>query len=264
MAERYEHMVEGPMTGSNGEFAVMDAVTPSLSAYVPEHIRTGLPSGYGDGTFSADSGYDRIGDARFTEAKFSGDKYFVPTNVSDKDGPKADDILMNITQENYRDYLEYYMPKEIELINKAKTDTSIIDSAVANANQAGVLAQGISNRTQSRYGTALTAAQRQQTDLATQRGLTLGGIQQVSNARVAQKDSNRALMSDLINIGQNLNKSSMQQLGVAAKNQIDRENAQEMIEYQHKMNMMSMGVSLIAGGLPGMGGGQGGGGFFSF
>ena len=73
-----------------------------------------------------------------------------------------------------------------------------------------------------------------------QRGTTLGGIQGVNDARVAQKDANRALMADLIDIGQGVNRSSLSSLGNAAQAAAQRESAYKNARAQHKAQTYSM------------------------
>jgi hypothetical protein len=54
---------------------------------------------------------------------------------------------------------------------------------------------------------------------------TLGGIQAVNDARIAQKEANTSLLSDLINIGQGVNRASQSQLGSAAADANSRQQA---------------------------------------
>lgn len=131
----------------------------------------------------------------------------------------------NITRQEYMDYVNNYRDFEEQLIDQAQNDTSLIDQARDDAGVAQGLALGISNRNESRYGAALTPAQRQQQDVRLQRANTLGGVQSVNDARIAQREANTALLSDLINIGQGVNRASQNQLGSAAADANQRENA---------------------------------------
>jgi hypothetical protein len=56
-------------------------------------------------------------------------------------------------------------------------------------------------------------------------GNTLGGIQAVSDAKIAQRESNTQLLSDLINIGQDNNRASQRQLAQSAANKTQLDNA---------------------------------------
>lgn len=137
----------------------------------------------------------------------------------------ADRALAQMTQIDYQRYLDVYRPKELELIEKSKTDTSLIDQAKSDLETTNPLMQGVADRTASRYGATLTPMQQKQQKLTLDRGNLLGGIQGISDARIAQQDQNRALMGDLINIGQDVNRSSLGQMQTAATNEVNRKNA---------------------------------------
>jgi FlaG/FlaF family flagellin (archaellin) len=136
-----------------------------------------------------------------------------------------DQAYANITRQEYLDYIKNYRGFEENLLNKAQTDTSLIDQARQDVGTAQGLAGGIASRTASRYGAALTPAQIQQQQLMLQRANTLGGVQSVNDARIAQREANTGLLSDLINIGQGVNRSSQSQLGSAAGDAVSRQNA---------------------------------------
>ena len=140
--------------------------------------------------------------------------------VSDPEQAYAD-----MTRQEYLDYIPNYRGFEEQLIQKAQTDTSLIDQARQDVGVAQGLTAGIAERNAQRYGAALTPAQRQQQSLQLQRANTLGGIQSINDARLAQREANTALLSDLINIGQGVNRSSQQQLGSAAADATQRKNA---------------------------------------
>ena len=131
----------------------------------------------------------------------------------------------NITRQEYMDYINNYRGFEEQLLEKAQTDTSLIDQAREDVQVAQGLTAGIAERNAQRYGAALTPAQRQQQALTLQRANTLGGVQSVNDARLAQREANTQLLSDLINIGQGVNRSSQQQLGSAAADATQRKNA---------------------------------------
>ena len=122
----------------------------------------------------------------------------------------------NMTRQEYLDYIQNYRGFEEQLIQKAQTDTSLIDQAREDVQVAQGLTAGIADRNVQRYGAALTPAQRQQQELTLQRANTLGGVQSINDARLAQREANTTLLSDLINIGQGVNRSSQSQLGSAA------------------------------------------------
>jgi hypothetical protein len=145
-----------------------------------------------------------------------------------------------ITQAEYDNYTSNIKPIEMQLLEKAKTDTSLIDQAVEDRDNSNALMTGIADRNADRYGAALTPAQRQQQERQLEMGTTLAGVQGVNDARVAQKDANRALMTDLIDIGQGVNRSSLSSLGNAAAAAQRRESAFKSARAQHKAQTYSM------------------------
>jgi hypothetical protein len=163
------------------------------------------------------------------------------TSVSDPD--KAYEA---ITRGEYFDFVNNYGSFEDELIEKARTDTSLIDPAREDVTGASGLTKGIADRNASRYGAALTPAQLQQQGATLQRANTLGGIQAVGDARIAQREANTALMSDLINIGQGVNRASQNQLGSAAADATQRKNAFMQAQAQSKAQTYSTIGSLGA------------------
>lgn len=130
-----------------------------------------------------------------------------------------------ITRGEYLDYVQNFRDFENQLIQQAQTDTSLVDQARADAPMAAALTQGVASRNASRYGVNLTPAQLQQQQLGLQRANTLGSIQSVNDARIAQREANTRLMADLINIGQGVNRSSQQQLGTSAANYRNLQNS---------------------------------------
>ena len=164
----------------------------------------------------------------------------LPT-VSDPDKTYA-----NITRQEYLDYVNEYRDFEEQMINEATTDTSLIDSSRENAAIASGLAQGVSDRNAERYGGTLTPAQKQAQERALARGNTLGAIQSVNDARIAQSELNQGKLADLINIGQGVNRSSLSQMGSAAGNATQRKNAYDSAKAASKAQTMSTVGSLGA------------------
>ena len=152
----------------------------------------------------------------------------LPT-VSDPDATYA-----AITKREYEDFISKYSDFEEDLIEKATTDTSLIDQARLDAPMAAQLTQGIQERNISRYGGELTGAQANEMSRALERGSVLGGIQSVNDARIAQDEANTRLLSDLINIGQGVNRASQSQLGTSAQNATQLKNAYQQAKAQSK------------------------------
>jgi len=170
----------------------------------------------------------------------SGSTTSLPT-VTDPDATFA-----QITRDQYMNYIKNFRGFEEELLDKASSDTSIIDQAREDADMAAPLATGIAQRNQQRYGVDLTPAQLKEQQRGIQRSTTLGGIQSIQDARIAQREANTQLLGDLINIGQGLNRSSLQQMGDAAANATARNNAYRQAKAQHKANTFSTLGSLGA------------------
>lgn len=164
----------------------------------------------------------------------------LPT-VTDPEKAYAD-----MTRQQYLDFVNNYGGFEADLIDKAQNDTSLIDQAREDVSMTQGVAQGIADRNASRYGANITPAMRQQQQRTLQRQNTLGGINQINNAKYAQKQQNTALLGDLINIGQGLNRSSMDQLGGAAAQAANRNSAYEQAKAANKANTYSTLGSLGA------------------
>lgn len=156
--------------------------------------------------------------------------------------PAVDDpaeTYAQITRGEYNDFMTNYSQFEEDLLNRAMTDTSLIDQAREDSSMAGDISRGIAARNASRYGGRLTPAQLRATNRSIERGTALGAVQSLSNARIAQNEANTALMADLINIGQGLNRTSQTQLGNAAQDQKSREMAYDNAKAAHKAQTYS-------------------------
>jgi hypothetical protein len=145
-----------------------------------------------------------------------------------------DKAFADLTRREYEDFVRNYGSFEDQAIRKAQTDTSLIDQAEEDIAGASALTADIQQRNISRYGGQLTAVQQQQMDGALQRGNTLGGIQAMNDARIDQKELNQSMLSDLINIGQGVNRASQSQLGTSAANATARKNAYAQAKAQSK------------------------------
>ena len=157
-----------------------------------------------------------------------------------------DKVFAQITRQEYLDYVKNFREFEQELIEKATTDTSLIDYAREDAATSRQRTTDIAQRNLSRYGAQLTPAQQQEMQRSIDRGTTLGGIQSVSDARIAQRDANQRLLADLINIGQGVNRTSLAQLGSAAQDATQRNNAYRQAKANHKAQTYSAIGSLGA------------------
>ena len=145
-----------------------------------------------------------------------------------------DAAFAQMTRDDYMNYVKDFRDFEEELLDRAQTDTSLIDQSKEDTKIASQLTKDVMQRNMSRYGASLTPAQLQQQNRTLERQNTLGGINSLSNARLAQKEMNASAINDLINIGQGINRSSLQQMQGAAANQVQRENAYDQAKAASK------------------------------
>jgi len=157
----------------------------------------------------------------------------LPT-VSDPDKTMAD-----VATGQHERYIKNYRGFEEALI-AARNDTSLIDAAREDAPEQARIASEAAARNRSRFGLTQTAVQARETQRAEQRGAALNLAGGVNNARLAQRDANKRLLGDLINIGQGVNRSSLSQLGAAGENAVQRKNAYQNARAQHKAQTWQM------------------------
>jgi hypothetical protein len=162
-------------------------------------------------------------------------------NVSD-----PDQVFANITRQDYLDYVKNYRDFEEDLLDRAQNDTSLIDAAYENAENAQGLMAGVANRNASRYGVDLTPAQKREQARGLTRANSLGLAQSVNDARIAQREANQTALADLINIGQGVNRSSLGQMQTAAQNATQRKNAYDQAKAASKAQTYSTLGSLAS------------------
>lgn len=158
----------------------------------------------------------------------------------------ADQIYSDILRQDYEDYINNFRGYEERLLSLTD-DTSIIDNARESALTQSRIAGEIQARNLERYGGAgMSAAQMQQQQRAAQRGdqLTLAGT--VNNARVAQREVNQALLSELIGIGQGVNASALAGLSTAAQNEVARRGAYRNAKSQYRSALIGGGTAVLA------------------
>ncbi len=134
-----------------------------------------------------------------------------------------------------RDYAQF----ERDMLDRASNDTSLIDDARTDSQMASTLASGVVDRNRSRYGANLTPAQMQQQQKSFQRDTTLGGIQSLQDARLAQRDLNQDMLGKIVDIGQGVYQRSMQGMTSAASNKKALDNAYASAKAQSKANTYS-------------------------
>jgi len=174
-------------------------------------------------------------------SQYGGDYVSGLPNVSDPDAAFA-----QITRNEYIDYVNNYRQFEEDLLDRAQNDTSLIDDARTNAQNAQGLMSGIADRNAARYGVNLTPAQRQEQSRGLDRANNLGLAQSVNDARIAQREANQGVIADLINIGQGINRSSLGQMQGAAQSATQRNNAYNQAKASSKAQTYSTIGSLAS------------------
>lgn len=164
--------------------------------------------------------------------------------VRDRKGQiDADKTMANMTRMEFEDFKKNWAPVEEKLIEKSQTDTSLIDSAKADALAGPEQQLARLNRNAMRYGANYTEAQKQNQRNVLGRTDAIVDVDSISNARLAQKDQNRALMNDLINIGSGVQREGLSALSNAAQNESARKQAYE----QAKANRTAMIYQTLGG-----------------
>lgn len=151
-----------------------------------------------------------------------------------------DKVFADVTQRQYDRFEREFKPFEIDILNRAQSDTSLIDAVPEDTAEQQRIAEGIARRNRERFGFESTAALASERERATQRGSALNLAGGLNNARLAQLDANQRVISDLINIGQGVNRSSLSGLGTAAENAVARRSQYERDRTSYKNSQTSM------------------------
>lgn len=150
-----------------------------------------------------------------------------------------DKLLAYMTRADAEAYQRDYAQWEKDMLARASTDTSLIDSAKTDTAQASALAQGVASRNTQRYGAQLTPAQLEQQQRSLQTSSTLGGVQAVQDARLSQRDLNTDMLGKLADIGQGVYQRSMTGMTSAANNKTQLDNAYKAAQAQSKAQTYS-------------------------
>jgi hypothetical protein len=150
-----------------------------------------------------------------------------------------------LLRQDYNDYVQDFRPFEEQLLASVD-DTSLVDRVPEDVRKQQKIAEGIQSRNLSRYGGAgLSIAQKQEQNRALQRQGAIGLAGGLNTARIAQDERNKKTLSDLINIGQGLNRSAMAGLGNAANLQANRQAAYKGAKAQHHNAMVGLGTTAV-------------------
>lgn len=193
---------------------------------------TALPVGRGNG---GNSGFSGLGTYNEVDMARQGGAYgYGAPDVSDPDA-----VLAYMTRADAQAYERDYAQFERDMLDRASNDTSLIDDARTDSQMASTLASGVVERNRSRYGANLTPAQMQQQQRSFQRDTTLGSIQSLQDARLAQRDLNQDMLGKIIDVGQGVYQRSMQGMTAAASNKKALDNAYASAKAQSKANTYS-------------------------
>lgn len=159
--------------------------------------------------------------------------------------PDPEETFAQITRGEYQDFVRGFGAFEDELIDRAQTDTTLVDQAKEDRGIAADVAAGVARRNAERYGGgALTQAQLNEQKRALGRSSTLGGVQSVNDARLAQRDLNQSLLAGLIDIGQGVNQTSQAGLADAAANASQLDQQYRNARTQSRNNIIGTIASL--------------------
>ena len=198
---------------------------------VPDEIRRFRQQGNNPSTSSPQTGNTGLGTLNYGTSNFSASSL---PNVSNPDAYYA-----SVAQNQYETSVQEFEPFEKALIGTLN-DTSLVDAVRPDVAKQTEVAKGIEKRNRQRFGYNQTAVESSESQRSSQRGEALNLAGGLNNARLAQRQRNRNLMADLMNIGSQQNRSSLYQLGVGAQNATDRANAFTQAKAQSKAQGIGM------------------------
>jgi hypothetical protein len=153
-------------------------------------------------------------------------------------------VYADISRQDFDSYLKDYRGFEEKLI-ASRNDTSLVDRAPGDIAKQNEIAAGVQQRNLSRYGGAgLSIAQRQQQQAGLQRQGQLGLAGGLNTSRIAQREVNQRTLSELINIGQGVNRTANQGLATASQNAAQKASAYKNAKAAHSSQMMGMGAQI--------------------
>ena len=153
-------------------------------------------------------------------------------------------VYADISRQDFDSYLKDYRGFEEKLI-ASRNDTSLVDRAPGDIAKQNEIAAGVQQRNLSRYGGAgLSIAQRQQQQAGLQRQGQLGLAGGLNTSRIAQCEVNQRTLSELINIGQGVNRTANQGLATASQNAAQKASAYKNAKASHSSQMMGMGAQI--------------------
>lgn len=161
------------------------------------------------------------GDSPLGTLTYGGSDYDVGSLPPVADPDKA---FSDVAMRQHEIYMREFRPFEEALIGTLD-DTSLVDAVPGDVETQTRIAQGVAERNRQRYGYTQTAVERTETGREMQRGTALNLAGGLNTGRLAQRERNQSLLSELVNLSQGINTSVMGQMGAAAEGAVTRKNA---------------------------------------
>lgn len=167
-------------------------------------------------------------------AKFSGGS--VNTSGS------ADDILQRIYQRDWSNYVTNYQPMLFEAANTIG-DNGIVDAAKVQANRMGLRDVTAARRMATRSGESLTPLQAKVATNDALRDSSLAKTAVVNQARLDQRDYDRSMASQMINLSRSGSRTAQESLGAIAGNEASRKSAYDSAKTATQNQNVGMAAS---------------------
>ena len=160
-----------------------------------------------------------------------------------------EETFAGITRDEYLSRLTNYGDFEEGQINKALTDTSLIDQARDSSATSSALTKGIVQRNTERYGASLNPAAEKARNNALTMGNTLNTTGAVNRARINQQDANTTSLARLMAVANASYGESIKGLGTAATNAAKSNQAYKSAKAQNTANNWAMGATVVTAGI---------------
>ena len=99
-----------------------------------------------------------------------------------------------------------------------------MDAVPEDVREQSRIARGIDERNRSRYGYDRTAVEQREVGREAQRAETIGLAGGLNDARLAQRERNQGLLAGLVNLGTEVNRGTLSQMGSSASMAAQRDN----------------------------------------
>lgn len=136
----------------------------------------------------------------------------------------ADAVLQRIYQRDWANYMANYQPMLFEAANTVG-DNKIVDGAKVQANRMGIRDINAARRMATRSGESLTPLQGAMAHRDGMRNSALARTAVVNQARLDQKDYDRSMASQMINLSRSGSRTAQESLGAIAGNEAGRKSA---------------------------------------